>query len=124
MPDPQSVAPSLLSFAAVGAFVTTAGTLLGHYLKEAVLAKSFESWKRRQALEALYGKYRDPIVLSAIELAMRLNEACKEHPAEFLAGDLLPCPAPEPSIALCVILIISLQIPKHDISIRSLFGLA
>lgn len=97
MADPQTVAPSLLSFAAVGAFVTTVGTLFGHYLKEAVLAKSFESWKKRQALETLYGKYRDPIVLSAIELAMRLNEACSEHPAEFLARRILSCTSPEPS---------------------------
>jgi hypothetical protein len=97
MADPQTVAPSLLSFAAVGAFVTTVGTLFGHYLKEAVLAKSFESWKKRQALETLYGKYRDPIVLSAIELAMRLNEACNEHPAEFLAQSILSCASPEPS---------------------------
>jgi hypothetical protein len=97
MADPQTVVPSLLSFAVVGAIVTTAGTLFGHYLKEAVLAKSFESWKKRQALETLYGKYRDPIVLSAIELAMRLNEACNEHPAKFLAGKVLSCTSPEPS---------------------------
>lgn len=96
MTDPQA-AHSLLSFAVVAALVTTAGTLFGHYLKEAVLAKSFESWKKRQASEALYGKYRDPIVFSAVELAMRLNEACLEHPADFLAGSVLSGISPEPS---------------------------
>lgn len=97
MPDPQSVTPSLLSFAVVAAFVTTMGTLLGHYLKEAVLAKSLESWKQRRSLDTLYRKYRDPIVLSAIELANRLNEVCNENPAEFLALSVLSCASPEPS---------------------------
>ena len=97
MSDPQSVNPSLLSFAVVAAFVTTAGTLFGHYLKEAILAKSFESWKQRRSLDTLYRKYRDPIVLSAVELANRLNEVCNEHPAEFLALGVLSCTAPKPS---------------------------
>ena len=97
MPDPQSATPSLLSFAVVAAFVTTAGTLLGHYLKEAILAKSFESWKQRRSLESLYKKYRDPIVLSAIELATRLFEVIDQHPANFLAADVLACEAKQPS---------------------------
>jgi hypothetical protein len=97
MPDPQSATPSLLSFAVVAAFVTTAGTLLGHYLKEAILAKSFESWKQHRSLESLYKKYRDPIVLSAIELAARLIEVIDEHPAKFLAADVLSCEALQPS---------------------------
>lgn len=97
MPDPQPVTPSLLSFAVVAAFVTTAGTLFGHYLKEVVLAKSFESWKQHRSLDSLYKKYRDPIVLSAIELANRLDEVCREHPAKFLAPSVLSCESPQPS---------------------------
>jgi hypothetical protein len=97
MPGPQPFTPSLLSFVVVAALVTTAGTLFGHYLKEMILAKSFESWKQRRSLESLYNKYRDPIVLSAIELASRLDEVCNEHPAQFLASKVLSCEAPQPS---------------------------
>lgn len=65
---------SLWSFAVVAALVTTVGTLFGHYLKEVVLARSLEDWKHRRTLREVYRKYRDPIVLAAIELASRLKE--------------------------------------------------
>jgi hypothetical protein len=90
-------APSILSFAVVAALVTTAGTLVGHLLKEITLARSFEMWKQRRTVDALYHRYRDPLVLSCIELANRLGEILDEHPVEFLTAQILSRPLPEPS---------------------------
>jgi hypothetical protein len=89
--------PSILSFTVVAAIVTTFGTLLGHVLKEVVLARSFEDWKHRRALDALYRKYRDPLLLSAVELSNRLIEILEEHPADFLTLNVLSGQSPEPS---------------------------
>jgi len=79
----------LLGLSAVGALVTTAGTLLGLVLKDWVFARSFEKWRTRHALEAAQRKYRDPIVLSALELFHRLAEVLREYPTDFLASHLL-----------------------------------
>jgi hypothetical protein len=73
----------------VAAIVTTAGTLAGHLLKEVLLARSFESWKRKQAAAEIERKYRDPIILAALELASRLAEIIREHPTDFLDRSVL-----------------------------------
>jgi len=85
--------PSILTFAVVAALVTAVGTLAGHVLKELFLARSFELWKARRASDAVYRKYRDPIVLAALELANRLREICFEYPTDFLESKLLDGPA-------------------------------
>ena len=85
---------SILTFAVIAALVTAAGTLAGHVLKEVFLARSFELWKSRPASEAVYRKYRDPIVLAALELANRLREICVEYPTDFLESSLLDGTAP------------------------------
>lgn len=85
----STAAPSVLTFAVVAALVTTAGTLLGYVLKEVLLARSFELWKSRRASDAVYRKYRDPIVLAALELANRLREICVDYPTDFLSSKLL-----------------------------------
>lgn len=43
-------------------------------MKELVLPISIEVWKRDQALRELYKKFKEPLTLSAIELALRLHE--------------------------------------------------
>ncbi|HEY4642688.1 MAG TPA: hypothetical protein VII75_15200 [Thermoanaerobaculia bacterium] len=75
---------SLWTWTVVAAIVTTVGTLVGHLLKEIVLARSFEAWKRRQTAADIERKYRDPIVLAALELASRLAEIIQEHPTDYL----------------------------------------
>jgi hypothetical protein len=97
LPDAPASLNPLWTFTVVAALVTTAGTLCGHFLKEIVLARSFEQWKAKRALDALYRKYRDPIVLSAIELANRFDEICREYPTDFLASQLLGGSSPPPS---------------------------
>lgn len=88
--------PSILSFAVVAALVTTVGALVGHVLKELFLAKAIEKWRSNRALETIYRRYRDPIVLAAIELANRLDEIEREYPTDYLHSDCLHGPPIEP----------------------------
>jgi hypothetical protein len=80
---------TVLGLTVVGALVTTAGTLLGLFLKEVLLARSFERWKMKQALAQVSRRYREPIALSAIELCNRLTFICDEYPPNFLDASLL-----------------------------------
>src|SRR6266498_1663764 len=93
----QSQPPSVWTFTVVAAVVTTAGTLFGHYLKDFVLARSFNNWQRRRALSDIHRKYRDPIVLAAVELASRFCEICKHYPTDYLKQKVLAAPTPSPS---------------------------
>jgi hypothetical protein len=61
--------------------VTTIGTLMGFFLKEWLFPRSFEDWKAKRSLESVYKKYKDPLLLSTMELWTRLEEICREHPA-------------------------------------------
>lgn len=89
---------SIWTYAVLAALVTTAGTLFGHWLKEALLAQSFENWKRTRARSDIHRKYRDPIVLSAIELAGRLKEINEDYPIDYLKKSFLTDEIPEPSL--------------------------
>jgi hypothetical protein len=80
---------NLLTFTVVAALVTTAGTLLGLFLKEFLLARSFEKWKLQQSLREVSRKYRDPIALAAVELANRLARICDSYPPDYLDSQLL-----------------------------------
>lgn len=63
-----------LGFSVVGTLISTVGALLAIIIKDFFLARSFEKWKQRRSLEQLYQRYRDPLFLSASELATRLCE--------------------------------------------------
>ena len=89
---------NLLSFTVVAALVTTAGTLLGLVLKEVLFARSFEQWKLRQSLREVSRKYREPIALSALELANRLSRICDSYPPEYLDSQLLNIDAPKSAV--------------------------
>ena len=82
-------AKDLLGLTVLGAFITTLGTLVGLALKEHFFARSFELWKSRRVLEALFQKYRDPLLLSADELSIRLKEICDGYGSEYLSSSLL-----------------------------------
>lgn len=88
----------VLGFTVVGALVTTTGTLAGLFLKEVLLARSFERWKMQQALAQVSRKYREPIALSAIELCNRLTVICDEYPPDFLDASLLASSLDEPAV--------------------------
>ncbi|CDX25440.1 hypothetical protein MPLB_660040 [Mesorhizobium sp. ORS 3324] len=77
-----------LSFAVVGTVVSTVGSIFGIVLKEYFFSRSFELWKQDRALEQIYQKYRDPLRLSARELASRIIEICETYPTVFLRSDV------------------------------------
>ena len=82
----------------VGALVTTTGTLIGLFLKEVLLARSFERWKMKQTLTQVSRKYREPIALSATELCNRLTFICDEYPPDFLDASLLTSTTEGPAV--------------------------
>lgn len=79
----------LLGLTVIGALVTTTGTLLGLFLKEVFLARSFEQWKAKQSLAQVSRKSQEPIALSAIELCTRFTRICHKDPPDFLQSSLL-----------------------------------
>jgi hypothetical protein len=91
-------ATTLLSLTVVGAVVTTAGTLVGLFLKEVLLVRSFERWKVDHSRQQIARRLRDPIVLSALELCTRLARICEEHPADFLRLELLNASRESPTL--------------------------
>jgi hypothetical protein len=84
-----------LGLTVVGTVVSTFGALLGIILKEYVFSRSFERWKQKQSLELLYQKYRDPLYLSARELASRVAELLTHYPAIYLGQEVLGLSAPK-----------------------------
>jgi hypothetical protein len=78
-----------LALSVLGAIVSTLGSLLGVVLKEYFFSRSFESWKQRQTLEQLYKKFRDPLFLSARELASRITEILDHFPPIYLNTNVL-----------------------------------
>lgn len=78
-----------LSLSILGAVVTTIGSLLGIFIKDYIFSRSFELWKQRQTLTQLYQKYRDPLVLSACELASRISEVLDHYPTVYLTYAVL-----------------------------------
>lgn len=68
----------ILGLTVLGAFITTAGSLLAMYIKEFVAARSLETWKSRQTLIGVYRRYQLPIFLSAEELSGRLYGLSRE----------------------------------------------
>ncbi|OAD84029.1 hypothetical protein ATN89_11225 [Comamonas thiooxydans] len=78
-----------LGLTVLGALVSTAGTLLGIVLKDFFFARSLESWKHQKTLEQLYQRYRDPLFLSASELATRLSEVLDNYPTVYLRSSVL-----------------------------------
>jgi len=94
----QNQPPNLLSFAVVAAIVSTSGTFLAMVVKDYFFARSLENWKTKQSLESVYRKYKDPIVLAAMELNIILNQICTEYPPDFVRRRVVNL-KPKPSIS-------------------------
>ena len=73
----------------LGAIVSTLGSLFGVVLKDYFFSRSLERWKQRQTLEQLYQKFRDPLLLSARELASRTGEVLDHFPTIYLNESVL-----------------------------------
>jgi hypothetical protein len=65
------------------------GTIGGHALREWVLNRPLHGLRTRRGLEAAYRKYRDPIVLAALELSSRLIQVCRDYPPDYLDSEVL-----------------------------------
>jgi len=81
--------PTWLQLTVVGTAISTLGALLGILLKDYFFSRSFERWKQRQTLESIYQKYRDPLRLSARELASRTSEIVEHYPTVYLTTEAL-----------------------------------
>ncbi|MES2111834.1 MAG: hypothetical protein V4577_23960 [Bacteroidota bacterium] len=73
------VQDNYLQFTVIAAFVTTLGALLAMFIKEFLLVKYFDNVREKKALQLVSKKYKDPILLSAVELARRLRELNAPH---------------------------------------------
>jgi len=78
-----------LGFSIVGALVSAVGALLAVAIKDYFFARSFEKWKQKRTVEQLYQRYRDPVFLSACELATRLMELDNNYPTTYLHSEVL-----------------------------------
>lgn len=78
-----------LGLTVLGAIVSTLGALVGIVLKDYFFTRSLERWKQRQTLEQIYQKYRDPLLLSARELASRTAEVLETFPTVYLTEEVL-----------------------------------
>jgi hypothetical protein len=78
-----------LAFTVVAAIISTLGALLGVFLKDYIFSRSFEQWKQKQTLETLYHRYRDPLFVSATELASRVGEILNHYPTVYLKATVL-----------------------------------
>lgn len=67
-----------LGLTVVGAIITTVGSLIALFLKDFLFVRYFDAIKEKRTLKGLFKKYNDPLVLSAIELARRLNEFIRD----------------------------------------------
>jgi hypothetical protein len=79
----------LLSLGAIGALITTLGSLLALVLKEFVAARIMERWRASVAAKSIFQRYRDPLSLAASELANRLIEVVEKERPNFLRPDVL-----------------------------------
>jgi hypothetical protein len=79
----------ILGLSVIAALVTTVGSLIALWLREFLFVRSFERWKERRSLESVYRKYRDPILLAAVELRSRVDEVCRQFPSTYLRSSVL-----------------------------------
>lgn len=78
-----------LGLTVLGAIISTVGSLFGIVLRDYFFTRSLERWKQRQTLEQIYQKYRDPLLLSARELASRIAEVLEGFPPVYLTEQVL-----------------------------------
>jgi len=81
-------ATELLGLSVVAALFSVAGNLLALVLREFLFVRSFERWKERRALRTVYQRYRDPIVLSGLDLISRVAEIRRAYPTNYLLAEV------------------------------------
>lgn len=86
---------TLLELTGIAAVISVAGSLFGHFLKEWVFARLFESWKSKRAVKQSFTLLLTPMAQSACDLLTRLHEIRDKFPPEFLEYQALESPSPE-----------------------------
>lgn len=81
--------PQLLGLSVVAAIVSVLGSLVATWLKDYLFARSLERWKSRQAIVAIYARYRAPILLAAREVKGRIDDICTSYPTNHLKTSVL-----------------------------------
>lgn len=80
---------NFLTLAAAGAIITTSGSLFALFIKDFLLTRYFDERKEKKTLDNIYKKYKDPILLSTIEVSSRLLEIHRDYPTVFLTRDVM-----------------------------------
>ena len=88
-PITASAPKSPLEYTVVAAAVSAGTTLVALFLKDVGAARSFERWKQRQARQATYDKYREPLRFAAVELCSRMRDIHREYPPDWLHPEVL-----------------------------------
>ncbi|HSF90534.1 MAG TPA: hypothetical protein VLA46_14015 [Saprospiraceae bacterium] len=78
-----------LKLGVAAAIVSTLGSLIALFIKEYFLTMHFERKREKKTIDLLFNKYRDPIMLAAMEYAKRLIEIYNGFPTEYLKKDIL-----------------------------------
>lgn len=78
-----------LKLAAAGAIITTGGSLVALFIKDFLLTRYFEDRRDKRIIDNVYKKYKDPILLSSIELSSRIIEILENYPTVYLNTTVL-----------------------------------
>lgn len=78
-----------LGLSVLGAVIAAIGSIVGIIVKDYYFSRSLERFKQRQALEAAYQKYRDPLMLAAGDMVSRLVEILDHYPTVYLKSSVL-----------------------------------
>lgn len=78
-----------LGLTVVGTAISTIGSLFGIVLKDYFFTRSFERWKQQRALEQVYQRFRDPLLLAARELMSRTVQILDDFPPAYLTEKVL-----------------------------------
>jgi hypothetical protein len=81
----------LFGLSVLGVILSSFGALVGIVIKDFLFVRSFENWKSKQSLVSVYRRYRDPILLSSIELLNRIREIIYQAPVNYLSSDFIDC---------------------------------
>lgn len=76
----------ILSLSVLSAAVGAAASVITTIIKDYWFSRSFELWKQRQALDVLYQRFRDPLLLTTRELASRVSEIIGHYPPNYFAS--------------------------------------
>ena len=76
----------VMGLSVLAATVAALGSIIDILVKDYFFSRSIERFKQRLTLDALYQRYRDPLLLASCDLASRLIEILDSYPTTFLSA--------------------------------------